>query len=1257
IDTYASQFTDEDLYSALDGAEGIEHNLKGKLDDGFKFAHISEEEYLLSRPDAQDRIRQEYLEQMKEEPIFRQILREGDPDRIFSMLEELQTQIASKGGLTSFSMEDHFRDLQEEFRTVREQSQKEMDKLTDEVRKELGDAVDRMKELTDAGKELETSLAELQASPLTDPDDPSSAMAGLQREVKAFLDLCQYSSTTPRYDSPKVREQMRRVAEAAEKYIDDVREKAGAVDADWEPAGAVDKKQFLGAKQIVGTMRGRLEALEKADRLKEQGPEKQEAKEKPLEKSQEKTRKVAFRGEVMTSEERLRIETSKEIFRRIPTVNLDKALESMLKQEEQYRREHASDQEATMVSAIRTMTVLAAIRRFPPEPGESAADRTRRHQAMKEALSPERIQSNLLKLYVDMSHEFVEVIDGVTVNGRQVVNAAIFRMEDMGGEGATTKQLAGEFTRQLQEVLPWKATQSERSGFYAVSESFEKSFLEGKEPLSEESRKAFAGVQEAFQRLNALTEPLYTADEQGRYPLCTEEDYRKILEGYQQVLGALGEFSRQVADSGHPLDAKRAEMIGNLERIMGEDVIALNAGKQMGLTTLPDMLLNGKVPTVELEGTAATVGSQANTRFRIDLPGNGGEKLPGFFTPTSRVTEDLDAYFQEVLDRETAGHPEWKSFIQKIFAADADPATGVRMLNSLTASKSIEERMAVNADLAAIPDSYVDDYSFALDVEEYEAIRSPEFGMAFYRITQDYGLKVALNELYAEQGLEKGNLDKRNSAMSTVAELLGVGSVIAPSKSVKVKMGDQVVSGTFMGFANGFDLANLSADHPLLKVSAEDMATPEAIASVADLQVLDFVCGNVDRHSLNMFYQFDMSDPEHPKFTGVQGIDNDFSFCAYADGKFMSGIKEMKIIREETAEKLFNLKPEMLRAVLRGYDLSDEEIEGAQRRVDQLKKAVESGDIRVVKDEELPELNYATELVGNTKNYFERMIAAPKIAQKLNGAKGREAADAAYGKIRDHALPMGKAYTEIVDANRGRFIGSRQYRDVKNGMEALLEERNELLFGRDSQKIELYEEKLREMMAKMDTYLEKKAREAEAKTPSELAVRRTEAVSRMKELIAKELDNVREYKAAAEALRSLGDAEERENEKAMQKYNDFFAKGKLSEFLGKLEKREGEALKASGDLLLREGRALLETFGKEMTDEIREQRKKFAAAVLLDELFQDELKAKKGEELEISREIRRDPGTLETLRRNLMASPAFSEALEKVQEESINWLT
>ena len=139
------------------------------------------------------------------------------------------------------------------------------------------------------------------------------------------------------------------------------------------------------------------------------------------------------------------------------------------------------------------------------------------------------------------------------------------------------------------------------------------------------------------------------------------------------------------------------------------------------------------------------------------------------------------------------------------------------------------------------------------------------------------------------------NLGNHNVATSRVAEMLGIGNVVAKSEKVELREQGQSSGtvGNLMEKAHGTEgtslLITLLADHfadnvtqvstnAKLQQTVEDFMKSKATASfqkdMTDLQVLDYLCGQIDRHHGNYFIQTNAAG----EFTGVQGIDNDLSF-------------------------------------------------------------------------------------------------------------------------------------------------------------------------------------------------------------------------------------------------------------------------------------------------------------------------------------------------------------------------------------------
>lgn len=127
------------------------------------------------------------------------------------------------------------------------------------------------------------------------------------------------------------------------------------------------------------------------------------------------------------------------------------------------------------------------------------------------------------------------------------------------------------------------------------------------------------------------------------------------------------------------------------------------------------------------------------------------------------------------------------------------------------------------------------------------------------------------------------NLSKLNVASSRIANLLGQGHLIAQSELATMEDSNGTkINGILMQKAegkSGTDAA-LEEREKSFRAGGEQAVkdlkktlTPLFMKSLADLQVLDNIFGQVDRHSGNYMVQ-----QKDGKFTGLTAIDNDFAF-------------------------------------------------------------------------------------------------------------------------------------------------------------------------------------------------------------------------------------------------------------------------------------------------------------------------------------------------------------------------------------------
>ncbi len=279
-------------------------------------------------------------------------------------------------------------------------------------------------------------------------------------------------------------------------------------------------------------------------------------------------------------------------------------------------------------------------------------------------------------------------------------------------------------------------------------------------------------------------------------------------------------------------------------------------------------------------------------------------------------------------------------------------------------------------------------------------------------------------------GLRDGDrVDQRNSAMSAMAGVLGLNSLCARSVNMKYLDEEGIEhEGTFMEFAEGLDLMGKGGSKLFAHVSDAPF-DGRANPSLANLQVLDFLSGNVDRHGGNMTYKVD----ENGKITGVQAFDNDTSFGVVPidknNGIFrLAGVNQLKVITESMSNKIANLSPEMLKFSLRGRGLTDQEIQASCQRLAELKRAIKNGvkaktmdDINasgkklcIVKDEDLKKISF-DDLARQKHTLFENV-------KKYMDAKMKKAREK-YPFNRDAEKPAPRKFEEVNTTDRSYTAG------------------------------------------------------------------------------------------------------------------------------------------------------------------------------------------------------------------------------------------
>ena len=451
--------------------------------------------------------------------------------------------------------------------------------------------------------------------------------------------------------------------------------------------------------------------------------------------------------------------------------------------------------------------------------------------------------------------------------------------------------------------------------------------------------------------------------------IATDEQYRKDGFGLDKELTfeKLSEFRvlyEECGSQGEKLleelkdkkDSPEYKLIEEIQNMLSRDMKVLNRvdrkSLEAGTVSMQKIVAESRIKTVDISNrNLGTVGANMSSRIPFNYVEPDGKELPGVFTRKSEF--DIEKDFDKFVDGLGAKAPHFRDIFRKfkpewINFVNADQKKKGVDISKFTEGDKIYQCFRFLADkrghITKTSVANVMDTLLPNDGKAFKNfIQTPEGVAEFAYFSDEFSRfrnSVAVNYRGAKI-TDKSRIDSRNSAMSAVADLLGMRSLICRAMPMKIKDGGKEIDGTFMAMAEGVDI-----NHPPLKYR-DNAYTSDGPAftgtngykSVADLQVLDYICGNTDRHAGNMFYKFN-----NGKFSGVQGIDNDTSFGTLvpsddvsANGSRFVNLDNLKVISRSAAERVMALDTQMLKYTLREHDLSDRQVEAACKRLEKLK--------------------------------------------------------------------------------------------------------------------------------------------------------------------------------------------------------------------------------------------------------------------------------------------------------------------------------
>lgn len=508
--------------------------------------------------------------------------------------------------------------------------------------------------------------------------------------------------------------------------------------------------------------------------------------------------------------------------------------------------------------------------------------------------------------------------------------------------------------------------------------------------VDEQYADSYANYVEAIKNVIDTTDRMYRTED-GVYR-SNANDVRQLLDRYNSAIQAYRKLNENITTFKQQNDLSRDErlaiekheaMLKHINDVMEKDIVSISDLKPQDNMSVPDAIYNGRTQNVQVASDVqfGKVGDRMSSRIPLEYTDESGNVHKGFFTENTAYNDRtrLDSKFDEIIER--TQDPEAKNILTRLKTAIHSPDVEY---NYSDMSHDITSMMSNGQ---AFTEEEIEQLKQHPNAELEERYNEMQEYAREYRSNNPASAN-RLGQMKLNDFSDDSPIAARNTAMSRIANALGVSDVIAASTEMKIVQNGQELSGHFMEAADGVDMSSVVYGDACLNYGPEVYEAPEGKVNMAKLQVLDYICGNVDRHGRNFMYRFDTSDPEHPRFIGPKGIDNDLSFIGKAlDTDKAANINDVAldditVIPRSMADAVKALQPEMVKVMLQDLGLSEQEMDACTARLTMLKShLVENangvptrGKCLIVDDDRLGEFTLEQLSGGmNHKNQFDRL--------------------------------------------------------------------------------------------------------------------------------------------------------------------------------------------------------------------------------------------------------------------------------------------
>ena len=523
---------------------------------------------------------------------------------------------------------------------------------------------------------------------------------------------------------------------------------------------------------------------------------------------------------------------------------------------------------------------------------------------------------------------------------------AAFRSFDQEELAKRMQEALGEPEGELMEEAPKKAGRTEAQTPLVDASSPYANLVEGsvyselydlyqglKPKLRTEKNLPDRLIDEDMQNLlSAMQFHYLRRNSMGSVLPMTEDEHQELQDLYQNCLRDCNKLSEKLRETPE---------YKTLHTLLTQNEDQLKHLSKDNLPPLADAIRGLKNPSLHLISQEnETIGSAISSREAVEYTDAEGNIKQGFFTAEKKLG-DVNTALDQIVEKYEIQYPQYSAYFDKINSTRGQTEFWEMLRKTLDYHLFNEKGPNAQEPVR----EYFQGKKWIKDADKDQAAFWDE---VMIPLITEIGKTANMHGVLEDSGIgSKSLVAERSTAMNDVASFLGYPDLLVSSKRVTVKRGDREETGVMMEPADMelVDPSKLTNDHPFYDLSTSQFSSRQMLSSLADLQILDYLCANTDRHAHNFFYRVDFSDPENPNLLGVQGIDNDNSFGAIKGGGQLKLTKstELKIITQKMAEAVSAMTKEQLQEVLSPYHFSDSELKAAGDRLKELQSMIEKG--------------------------------------------------------------------------------------------------------------------------------------------------------------------------------------------------------------------------------------------------------------------------------------------------------------------------